>query len=88
MIKKNCLYGLFAATILMFAACNYNEDNFPGFDDNPLEEIAQYEGDFTGSYPENGYFTVNKNGNDYVIASEDAEAFQSSMNDMMKELYP
>ena len=88
MTRKIYLYSLFAAISLMFGSCDYNENNFPGFDDNPLEEIAQYEGDFTGAYPDNGYFIVDKNGNDYVIASEDAAAFQTSMNDMMKKLYP
>ena len=88
MRTKHLLYSLFATAALTVAGCDYNEDNFPGFDDNPLEEIAQYEGEFTGKYPEKGYVTVVKNGTDYSIAPEDVNLFQASVDTMMLEIYP
>ncbi|MFS2832499.1 hypothetical protein [Bacteroides uniformis] len=55
-MNKNFIFSLFA-TMLLLAGCDYNEDNFPGFDDNPVEDVVMYEGDYTGKYPTDGYFT-------------------------------
>ena len=49
-MKKNLLYTL-CASLLFFTGCDYNEDNFEGFDDNPIGNVTQYEGEFTGTYP-------------------------------------
>ena len=54
-MKKNLLYTL-CASLLFFTGCDYNEDNFEGFDDNPIGNVTQYEGEFTGTYPSDGYF--------------------------------
>lgn len=56
-MNKKIILGLFA-TALLWAGCDYNEDNFPGFDDNPLTDVIHYEGDFTGKYPSEGYFSL------------------------------
>lgn len=82
------LYGLFAAAAFSLSGCDYNEEHFPGFDDNPLEEVVQYEADFSGAYPKHGYFIVEKNGSDYLLASSDAAAFQASVNGQMAKDYP
>lgn len=47
-MNKKLIYGLCAASFLM-TACDYNEDNFPGFDQEPLTDIVYYEGEFPGS---------------------------------------
>ena len=49
-MNKKLIYGLCAASFLM-TACDYNEDNFPGFDQEPLTDVVYYEGEFTGKYP-------------------------------------
>lgn len=46
-MNKKLIYGLCAASFLM-TACDYNEDNFPGFDQEPLTDVVYYEGEFTG----------------------------------------
>lgn len=48
-MNKKLIYGLCAASFLM-TACDYNEDNFPGFDQEPLTDVVYYEGEFTGKY--------------------------------------
>ena len=37
-MNKKLIYGLCAASFLM-TACDYNEDNFPGFDQEPLTDV-------------------------------------------------
>lgn len=49
-MNKKLIYGLCAASFLM-TACDYNEDNFPGFDQEPLTDVVYYEGEFTGEVP-------------------------------------
>jgi len=56
-MNKKLIYGLCAASFLM-TACDYNEDNFPGFDQEPLTDVVYYEGEFTGKYPTEGYFSL------------------------------
>ena len=43
-MNKKLIYGLCAASFLM-TACDYNEDNFPGFDQEPLTDVVYYEGE-------------------------------------------
>lgn len=38
-MNKKLIYGLCAASFLM-TACDYNEDNFPGFDQEPLTDVV------------------------------------------------
>lgn len=47
----------FILALLVLAGCDYNEDNFPGFDNATLTDVVQYEGVYAGAYPEGGYFT-------------------------------
>ena len=63
------------ATVLLLAGCDYNEDNFPGFDDNPVKEVVVYEGDYTGKYPTEGYFT-------------DKGKLQTAIAGVLAEMYP
>ena len=76
-MKKNILFTLFAS-LLFFTGCDYNEDNFEDFDDNPIENFTQYEGEFTGDYPSDGYF---------LNTDEGKLALASAMNDMLSELF-
>ena len=76
-MKKNILFTLLAS-LLFFTGCDYNEDNFEGFDDNPIENLTQWEGDFTGDYPSDGYFLTDDAGR---------LALQSAVNDMLAEMF-
>lgn len=55
-MKKINIFTLLLA-LLVFAGCDYNEDNFPGYDSAKITDLVQYEGVFSGSYPDDGYFT-------------------------------
>ena len=85
-MNKKLTYSLCAAAFLL-TGCDYNEDNFPGYmDEAQAEQIAYYEGDFVGSYPIEGYFTLNK-GNETAEA-EDRATIEAALVDMLKEMYP
>ena len=85
-MNKKLTYSLCAAAFLL-TGCDYNEDNFPGYmDEAQAEQIAYYEGDFVGSYPIEGYFTLNK-GNEAAEA-EDRATIEAALVDMLKEMYP
>lgn len=73
-MNKNFIFSMFA-TVLLLAGCDYNEDNFPGFDDNPVKEVVVYEGDYTGKYPTEGYFT-------------DKGKLQTAIAGVLAEMYP
>lgn len=73
-MNKKVIFSLFAM-MLLWASCDYNEDNFPGFDDNPVTDVVQFEGEFTGDYPSEGYFT-------------DKAALQTALNSMLKTQLP
>lgn len=72
-MKKNILYTIMVSALL-FAGCDYNEDNFEGFDDTPISNLTKFEGDYTGDYPAAGYFTTK-------------EEVQTSVNKMLAKLY-
>lgn len=73
-MKKHYLFTLFA-TMLLLAGCDYNEDNFEGFDEINISDVAKFEGEYTGKYPSEGYFT-------------DKTALESSVASMLSALYP
>lgn len=73
-MKKHYLFTLFA-TMLLLAGCDYNEDNFEGFDEITITDVAKFEGEYTGKYPSEGYFT-------------DKTALESSVASMLSTLYP
>lgn len=81
-MNKKSVYSLCAAAFLM-TACDYNEDNFPGFDQEPHTDVVYYEGDFTGKYPVEGYFTL-------VQGNENAgkETIEEALISMLEDLYP
>ena len=56
-MNKKLIYSLCAAAFLA-TSCDYNEDNFPGFDNNPVTDVIHYEGEYTGKYPAEGYFSL------------------------------
>ncbi len=39
------------------AGCDYNDKYFDGYDNIAITDVVQYEGVYTGDYPEEGYFT-------------------------------
>ena len=81
-MNKKLIYSLCAASFLM-TACDYNEDNFPGFDQEPLADDIYYEGDFTGKYPAEGYFSL-------VQGDEEAgkATIEEALISMLEDTYP
>lgn len=81
-MNKKSVYSLCAAAFLM-TACDYNEDNFPGFDQEPHTDVVYYEGDFTGKYPAEGYFSL-------VQGDEDAgkATIEEALINMLEDTYP
>ena len=81
-MNKKYIYSLCAASFLM-TACDYNEDNFPGFDQEPITDVVYYEGDFTGKYPTEGYFSL-------VQGDEDAgkATIEEALVSMLEDTYP
>lgn len=79
-MNKKLIYGLCAASFLM-TACDYNEDNFPGFDQEPLTDVVYYEGEFTGKYQ--GYFSL-------VQGDEESgkATIEKALIEMLKDTYP
>ena len=73
-MNKNIIFSLFAM-LLLLAGCDYNEEHFPGFDDVTRTDVVHFEGEFTGSYPSDGYF-MNK------------AALADAVADMLEDLYP
>lgn len=73
-MNKKMIFSLFALMLLL-AGCDYNDKYFDGYDDNPIADIIQYEGEFTGKYPAEGYFS-------------DRAALQTELNSMLKGIYP
>lgn len=81
-MKKNILFSM-CASLLLLASCDYNEDNFPGFDDNPITDVIYYEGEFTGKYPTEGYFSVTQ-GDEETGKAE----IEKALSSMLKNTYP
>ncbi len=81
-MNKKLIYGLCAASFLM-TACDYNEDNFPGFDQEPLTDVVYYEGEFTGKYPTEGYFSL-------VQGDEESgkATIEKALIEMLEDTYP
>lgn len=81
-MNKKYIYTLCAAAFVM-TSCDYNEDNFPGFDQNPATDVVYYEGDFTGKYPTEGYFSL-------VQGDEDAgkATIEKALVSMLSTAYP
>lgn len=71
---KKYIFSLFAM-LLLLASCDYNDKNFEGYDDIVITDVVQFEGEYTGKYPSEGYFT-------------DKTALQKEVNTMLKGLYP
>ncbi|MDL2245544.1 hypothetical protein LJC54_08610 [Parabacteroides sp. OttesenSCG-928-J18] len=55
MKKINIYISLLA--ILLLAGCDYNEEHFSGYDSNLVKDVIAYTGEYTGEYPDAGYFT-------------------------------
>ncbi|MBQ8501255.1 MAG: hypothetical protein IJ494_02970 [Bacteroides sp.] len=73
-MNKNFIFSLFTM-LLLLAGCDYNEEHFPGFDDVTREDVVRFEGEFTGTYPSDGYFT-------------DKSALEAAVADMLEDMYP
>lgn len=74
-IMKKYIWASMFAAIAMLTGCDYNEDNFEGYNDIKITDVAQYEGEFTGNYPGEGYFT-------------DKASLQNALNAMLKAKFP
>lgn len=81
-MNKKYLYSALASLFLL-VSCDYNEDNFDGFDDNPVTDVIYYEGGFTGKYPDGGYFSLMQ-GNE----AEGKKEIESALSGMLKGIYP
>ncbi len=55
-MNTNKIISLFFVLFLL-VGCDYNDKYFDGYDDNPITDLVQYQGEFTGDYPAEGYFT-------------------------------
>lgn len=73
-MNTNKILSLLLALFLM-TGCDYNEEYFDGYDDAVITDLVQYEGDFTGNYPADGYFT-------------DRAAMEKAVNTMLKAKFP
>lgn len=73
-MNKNFIFSILA-TMLLLVGCDYNDKYFDGYDDDLVTDVAQFEGDFTGKYPAEGYFA-------------DKTALQTELNSMLKKIYP
>lgn len=75
-MKKISIFSIIAL-IASLISCDYNDDNFPGYDNAKLTDVGQYDGVFDRSYPDGGYFT-------------DKTEVESAINTMLKDsiLYP
>lgn len=60
--------------LLIMVGCDYNDKYFEGYDDITIPAVANFEGDFTGKYPTEGYFT-------------DRAALEAAVNTMLKGMY-
>lgn len=72
-MKNTFLYTLFFA-LLLLVGCDYNDKHFDGYDDVDIADLVQYEGEFTGGYPEAGYFT-------------DKPTLETALNDMLQKIF-
>lgn len=54
-MKKLNIFGILL-TLLLVAGCDYNDKYFSGYNTGLLTDEPQYEGIYTGDYPEEGYF--------------------------------
>ena len=77
-MKKRLLYTLLAPAALLFAGCDYNEDNFGDVENPVIENVTVYEGAYTGDYPEDGYFTYDDAGR---------TALTEAVADMLGEMF-
>lgn len=85
-MNKRLIYSLFA-TALLLTGCDYNEDNFPGYlDKTNVTQVVSYEGDFTGSYPIDGYFTLRKTNE--AAEDEDRATIEEALIGMLEDMYP
>lgn len=72
MKKINIFTWLMA--VLFLAGCDYNDKYFDGYDNIKIEDIAQYEGEFAGTYPSEGYFS-------------DRSLLQTAIDKMLKDTF-
>ena len=81
-MNKKFIYSLCAAAFLV-TSCDYNEDNFPGFDNNPVTDVIHYEGEYTGKYPAEGYFSLTQ-GNEEAGKA----AIETALKGILETTYP
>lgn len=81
-MNKKLIYSL-CAVALLATSCDYNEDNFPGFDDNPVSNVIYHEGEFTGKYPSEGYFSLTQG--DEVAGKA---VIEKALTEMLSSTYP
>ncbi len=73
-MNKIILTSFFTA-LLILAGCDYNDKYFDGLDDIEIIDIVDYEGEYTGDYPSEGYFT-------------DRASLESAVASMLEEILP
>ena len=74
-IMKRNIFAYLIIGLLVLSGCDYNEKNFEGFNDNPITDVVNYAGDYTGTYPSDGYFTNRAN-------------LASAVTTMLKDMFP
>ena len=74
-IMKRNIFAYLIIGLLVLSGCDYNEKNFEGYNDNPITDVVNYAGDYTGTYPSDGYFT-------------DRDKLASAVTTMLKGMFP
>ncbi len=86
MKNKYYLYSMLAAALTL-GSCDYNEEHFPGYDESTeITHVVSHEGDFTGIYPTEGYFTLRQTDED--TENSDRNTIKEALVEMLTEMYP
>lgn len=81
-MNKKYLFSMIVS-LLVLASCDYNEDNFEGFDNNPVTDVIYYEGEFTGKYPTEGYFSITQGKEE-----EGKKTIETALTTVLSSTYP
>ncbi len=73
-MNKNILTS-FLIALLLLTGCDYNDKYFKELDDLEITQVVDFEGEYTGDYPEEGYFT-------------DRTTLETAVAAMLKSIFP
>lgn len=73
-MNTNKILSIIVCALLLLVGCDYNDKYFEGYDDNPITDVVNYQGEYTGDYPSEGYFT-------------DRSALEAAVSSMLKDKF-